>query len=179
MELNENKDLLFRRKKVGFILISSKKEKYKIISVSITPYLADKNKKDENSIETAWHMLKYFSYEIIVNSDIQLFFDFDSCKEELGIDVDGNLPIPYLIKIVIKKKEESEAKKYTLSVIAEKILNSQNKIFDIKLKKIDCPNNDDFTIFQTENFYWEYYIVPKYEEDWKKFCLYKDLMMRK
>ena len=33
MELIDNKDLLFRRKKIGFMLINSKKEDFKIVSV--------------------------------------------------------------------------------------------------------------------------------------------------
>ena len=75
-------------------------------------------------------MLKYFSYEIFVNRDIRLFFDFESCKEELGIIINGELPIPYLITVNIVDKDEKAVKKdYYLNIIATIIKNQNNKIF--------------------------------------------------
>ena len=32
-------------------------------------------------------------------------FDFETCKQELGIDINGELPIPYLITVNIIDKE--------------------------------------------------------------------------
>ena len=177
MELNYTKDLLIKRKNVGFIVISSKKDNYKISSVDISEYENDvnKNKDDENCAKFEKNMLKYFSYEILVNRDIELFFDFETCKQELGIDINGVLPIPYLITINIIDKEAIK-KNYYFKIIAKNIRNQSNKIFDIILEKADCSDNDDFVIFQSKDYYNAYFIVHKYEEDWKKFCLYREKM---
>ncbi len=180
MELIDNKDLLFRRKKIGFILISSKKENYKIISVYIRPYVTEKYKLDEKTAEIIKKMRKYFSFEIIVNWDIQLFFDFDLCKEELGPDAWEHLPVPYLIKINIRNENKNASRiNYSLSLITESITNNDNKVFDITLKKIDCPDNEDFVIIKSEHTFWQYYIVSKDEEEWKKMCLYEEYLMGK
>ena len=175
MELNSTKDSLAKRKRVGFILISSKRDNYKISFVDISEYETNKIKDDEKCAKFEKYMLKYFSYEIFVNRDIRLFFDFESCKEELGIIINGELPIPYLITVNIVDKDEKAVKKdYYLNIIATIIKNQNNKFFDIILKKVDCPGNDDFIIFQSKDYYNAYYIVHKYEEDWKKFCLYRE-----
>ena len=177
MELNYTKDLLIKRKNVGFIVISSKKDNYKISSVDISEYEnnENKNKDDENCAKFEKNMLKYFSYEIMVNRDIELFFDFETCKQELGIDINGVLPIPYLITINIIDKEAIK-KNYYFKIIDKNIKNQNNKIFDIILEKADCSDNDDFVIFQSKDYYNAYFIVHKYEEDWKKFCLYREKM---
>ena len=180
MELIDNKDLLFRRKKIGFMLINSKKEDFKIVSVYIRPYVTEKDKLDEKTIQIIKKMRKYFSFEIIVNWDIQLIFDFDSCKEELGPDSWEHLPVPYLIIINIRNENKNASRiNYTLSLITETITNNDNKVFDITLKKIDCPGNEDFVIIKSEHTFWEYYIVPKDEELWKRMSLYKDSLMWK
>ena len=174
MELNNTQEL-FKRKRVGKLIIDSKKNNYKISSINISPYLPNKKEIDRFDEKTKKFfniMLKYFSYEIIYNSTIKLYFDFDACKEELGIDVNKDLPIPYLIKIDIIDEEKIEAKK-CLHLITEKITNYKNKIFDIILKKVSFTYNEVFVIVKSDFFYSDYYIVHKYEEDWKKFCLYK------
>ena len=177
MELNATKDLLIKRKRVGFILISSKRDNYKISSVYISEYEGNKNKDDAKCAKFEKHMLRYFSYELLVNWDIRLFFDFEACKEESGIDINGELPIPYLITVNIVDEDEKAIKKdYCLDIIATIIKKKNNKKYDIILKKVNCFGNDDFVIFQSKDTYNEYYIVHKYEEDWKKFCLYREKM---
>ena len=175
MEFN-NAQELFKRKRVGKMIIESKKNNYKIASVNISPYLPNKENIDkfDDKIKKFFNlMLKYFTYEIIYNSTIKLYFDFNTCKEELGIDVNEVLPIPYLIKIDIIDEEKKEAKQ-CLHLITEKITNYKNKIFDIVLKKVFFNDNEDFVIVKSNFFYLEYYIVHKYEEEWIKFWLYKN-----
>ena len=96
-------------------------------------------------------MLKYFSYEIIINQEIKFFFDFDTCRKELDIDVEEYLPYPYLIEIhIIDMNQNAKRRNYILSLITEEISDYKNGIFDITLKKAECPDNDDFVAFQSE-----------------------------
>ena len=179
MELIDTQSL-FKRKKVGALNLRSKKDNYRIAAVYISPYIPDKNvidTFDDKIKKFKKKMLKYFSYEIINNSLIKLYFDFDACKQELDIDVNEFLPIPYLIKIDIADEEKKESKQnYFLYLITERIINYENKVFDIVLKKAQVPNNEEFVITQTKVFYLEYYITHKYEEDWIKLWLYKNEM---
>lgn len=177
MDLNTTETLL-QRKFVANINISSKKENYIITAVFISPYTIDK--KDEDLTEKfSKNMLKYFSYEINFNRHIDLFFDFIKCKEETGIEVDKNLPIPYLVKVhILDKDEKAKKKKFILSLIAYDFCNYENKNFDVYLKKADLPDNDDFVIMRERVIFYEYYIVHKYEEDWKRLMIFQDKLMR-
>ena len=179
MELIDTQSL-FKRKKVGALYLRSKKDNYRIAEVYISPYIPYKNvidTLDDKIKKFKKKMLKYFSYEIINNCLIKLYFDFDACKQELDIDVNEFLPIPYLIKIDIADEEKKESKQnYFLYLITERIINYENKVFDIVLKKAQVPNNEEFVITQTKVFYLEYYITHKYEEDWIKLWLFKNEM---
>ena len=120
-------------------------------------------------------MLKYFSYEIAFNSIIKFYFDFDKCIKELGVDVNDNLPIPYLIKInIIDKNIKNGKNSFLFSVIADRIENYNNKCFDIFFKKLDLPENEDFALVRAEIVFIEHFIVHKSEEEWKKLKIYKD-----
>ena len=172
MDSNTTEDLL-RRKFVAKLEINSKKENYIITAVFISPYVINK-KNDEITEKFSKKMLKYFSYELIFNSIIKLYFDFIKCKEETGIEVDKYLPIPYLIKVTILDKDiKADKKKFTLSLIAYDFGNYENKHFDVFLKKADLPDNNDFVIIREAIIFLEYYIVHKNEEDWKKLWIYK------
>ena len=109
MDSNTTK-ILLQRKFLGKIEINSKKDNYIITAVFISPYFIDKE-NDEIIEKFSKNMLKYFSYEINFNRYINLFFDFIKCKEETGIEVNKNLPIPYLVKVHILDKDENAEKK--------------------------------------------------------------------
>ena len=173
MDSNTTNDLL-QRKFVAKVEINSKKDNYIITAVFISPY-AINIKNDEVTKKFAKNMLKYFSYEISFNCIFNLYFDFIKCKEETEIEVDKYLPIPYLIRVhILDKNAKTEKKKFTLSLIAYDFDNYKNKSFDVFLKKADLPDNDDFVIIRECVVFYEYYIVHKYEEDWKRFMIYKD-----
>jgi hypothetical protein len=175
MDSNTTNDLL-QRKFLGTIEINSKKDNYIITAVFISSYAINK-KDDEITKKFANNMLKYFSYEIKFNRNIILYFDFIKCKEETGIEVNKYLPIPYLIRVhILDKDEKAEKKKFALSLIAYDFDIYENKSFYIFLKKADLPNNDDFVIINECSFI--FYIVHKYEEDWKRFMLYKEKSWR-
>ena len=170
---NTTKDLL-QRKQVGKIIIDSKKDNYIITAVYISPYTIN-IKKDENIKKFEEEMLKYFSYEIAFNSIIKFFFDFDKCIKELGIDVNDNLPIPYLIKInIIDKEIKTGNNSFLFSVITERIEKYYNEDFNIYFKKLDIPGNEEFSLIRAEIIFIEYFIVHKSEEEWKKLKIYKD-----
>ena len=179
MEINKTNNLLSKRKKVGYAIISSKNNNYKISSVYLSPYILKKKEDDDLANKFEQKMLKYFSYEIIINQEIKFFFDFDTCRKELDIDVEEYLPYPYLIEIhIIDMNQNAKRRNYILSLITEEISDYKNGIFDITLKKAECPDNDDFVAFQSEKTFKEYYIVHKNEEDWKKFQIYQTLMRK-
>lgn len=173
MQFYDNKKLLLRRKIIGSIRLSSKKENLIISSVYISPNSTEVKKNDEKISKFEKNMLSYFSCEIIMNSEITFFFDFEKCKQDLDIDISEFLPIPYLIKIEIKNKDEKIAKKkFILNLITESILNYNNGVYDIFLKKIESPGSEDFIIFKSIPTFREYYITLRDEENWKKSMLY-------
>lgn len=172
MKFNNTQDLL-KRENIALINMSSKKDNYKIASVYISPYTLDK-KNEEISNKFEKNMLKYFSYEIIHNIVIKLYFDFNKYKEDLGINANECLPIPYLIRIHIIDDEIKTTKKhYEMKLIADKIINYENEFFDINLKRADYPDNEDFVIIRAKIAFLDYYIVHKNEEDWIKLWIYK------
>ena len=149
MKFNNTQDLL-KRENIALINMSSKKDNYKIASVYISPYTLDK-KNEEISNKFEKNMLKYFSYEIIHNIVIKLYFDFNKYKEDLGINANECLPIPYLIRIHIIDDEIKTTKKhYEMKLIADKIINYENEFFDINLKRADYPDNEDFVIIRAK-----------------------------
>ena len=170
MDLNNSNDLL-KRKKIGMMDLCSKNENYEITSIYIKRYISKDKIPSELSLKFEKKMLKYFSYEISRGFYVRLFFDFISCKQELGIDINGSLPVPYLLRInIIDNDIKATKKNYVLSLIANEINNYEDRIFDITFKKVDCPENDDFVLY-FPGLYGEHYIVHKYELDWKKYWL--------
>ena len=166
MKLNDSKELL-KRKDVGFISITSKRDNYVISSIKIDRYINNDIKYDERSLNFKKKMLKYFSYEMCGNDNFFLYFNFDFCERDTGIDVTKDLLIPYLIEVHIKDITNNN-KKYVLSLYTSRIYSYANSI---ELKKVDCPGNDDFAIFRPRNLYGLIFIVHKNEEDWKKLSL--------
>ena len=166
MKLNDSKELS-KRKDVGFLSITSKRDNYVISSIKIDRYINNDIKYDERSLNFKKKMLKYFSYEMFGNDNFALYFNFDFCKRETGIDVTEDLLIPYLIEVHIKDITNNN-KEYVLSLYTSKIYSYANSI---ELKKVDGPGNDDFVIFRPRDLYGLIFIVHKNEEYWKKLSL--------
>ena len=165
---------LKKRKEIAMLDLSSKKDNYEISSIYIN-YIAPKEEIDEEKNKNIKKkMLKFISYEISEGYIAKLFFDFDSCKQEFGIDVRKNLPYQFLIKIhIIDTDIKNTQKKFVLTLIANNISNFDDKIFYVDLKKAECQNNDDFVLYRPGFMFNQYYIVHKYEEDWKKLWVYQ------
>ncbi len=166
---SNNSEELSKRKEVGFLKITSKKDNFEISSIKIGKYINDNIQYDEKSLNFKKKMLKYFSYEMCGKDNVFLYFNFDFCERDSGIDACKGLLIPYLIEIHIKDTT-NDSKKYVLSLFSDRMYPYENSI---ELKKVDCPGNDDFVVFKPRQLLGLglSYIVPKNEEDWKKLSL--------
>ena len=162
-----SKDLL-NRDEIGRMSLSSKMDNYEITSIYIKKF-KQKNIMEKMGIKFEEKMLKYLSYELFDNDYIILYFDFETCIKELGINVSEGLPIQYLLEIIIIDKDaNSNKKEYILSLIIEEIRKINGKYGSVELKKASVPENDDFVLVRPRILFDLIYIVHKYEEDWKK-----------
>lgn len=180
MESN-NITILKGRQIVGGIVISSKKDNFIFASVYVCKgknelnneiNIMHKNNNYINEIEFKNEMLNLLSFELGYNRSFCLYFDYEKFKQ-ISKNTFENIneiifPIPYIIKInVCDIQNKEEDKYYEVNLIADKLTKFSYDFLVINLKMANDIESQEFVLINSSFSLGTFYIVHKYEEDWK------------